>query len=77
MRMNGTTEGIGFYFTDNQSIAKGYADKGDAGKLYEVYLNISKPLNIDSKPAYYVPYSCRHAFSNLLKNAFGLINKAV
>ena len=49
MRMNGTTEGIGFYFTDNQSIAKGYADKVDAGKLYEIYLNISKPSHIDTK----------------------------
>ena len=49
MRTNGTTEGVGFYFTDNQSIVKGYGDKGDTGKLYEVYLNISKPLNIDSK----------------------------
>jgi hypothetical protein len=42
----GTSEGFGFYFTDNKNVAKGYAKDG---KLYEVYLKIEKPLNFTKK----------------------------
>lgn len=49
LRTNVTTEGVGFYFTDNKNVAEGYANKGDSGKLYEAYLNISKPLNSEKK----------------------------
>lgn len=50
---NGTAEGYGFYFTDRKNVAEGYANSyevegGSAGKLFEVYLNIKKPLS-DSK----------------------------
>lgn len=50
---NGTAEGYGFYFTDRKNVAEGYANSyevegGGAGKLFEVYLNIKKPLS-DSK----------------------------
>ena len=43
---NGTNEGYGFYFTDKKGIAEGYS-KGDngSGKLFEVYLDIRKPLS--------------------------------
>lgn len=30
-----------------------------------------QPVPTKDKPAYYVPYSCRHTFANLLKNANG------
>ena len=49
---NGTAEGYGFYFTDKKSIAEGYSkghegqrDEGHNGKLFEVYLDIKKPLS--------------------------------
>ena len=30
-----------------------------------------QPIPTQEKPAYYVPYSCRHTFANMLKNASG------
>ena len=49
---NGTAEGYGFYFTDKKGIAQGYANgteaqghQGKNGKLFEVYLDIRKPLS--------------------------------
>lgn len=48
---NGTAEGYGFYFTDKRSIAEGYSSgregqqTGQKGKLFEVYLDIKKPLS--------------------------------
>ena len=51
MGTNGTAEGYGFYFTDKRSIAEGYTrgregqQTGDSGKLFEVYLDIKKPLS--------------------------------
>lgn len=49
---NGTSEGYGFYFTDKRDIAEGYSHgteaqrhQGADGKLFEVYLNIKKPLS--------------------------------
>ena len=39
---NGTCEGKGFYFTDKKEIADTYGEKG---KVYKVYLNITKPLS--------------------------------
>jgi hypothetical protein len=48
---NGTAEGYGFYFTDKKSIAEGYSkgregqQNGAPGKLFEVYLDIKKPLS--------------------------------
>ena len=30
-----------------------------------------QPIPTKEKPAEYVPYSCRHTFSNMLKNAAG------
>jgi hypothetical protein len=43
----GTSEGFGFYFTNNKNVAKGY--NKDGGKLYEVYLKIEKPLGFTKK----------------------------
>lgn len=48
---NGTNEGYGFYFTDSKRIAEGYSkgregqQNGETGKLFEVYLDIKKPLS--------------------------------
>ena len=49
---NGTAEGYGFYFTDSKNVAESYArgteaqrHQGADGMLYEVYLNITKPLS--------------------------------
>jgi hypothetical protein len=49
---NGTNEGYGFYFTDKRQIAEGYSHgteaqrhQGANGKLFEVYLDIKKPLS--------------------------------
>lgn len=48
---NGTAEGYGFYFTDKKSIAENYSrghegqQNGASGKLFEVYLDIKKPLS--------------------------------
>ena len=43
---NGTAEGYGFYFTDSKRIADGYSQRGqNPGKLFEVYLDIKKPLS--------------------------------
>ena len=48
---NGTAEGYGFYFTDKKSIAENYSrgregqQNGQPGKLFEVYLDIKKPLS--------------------------------
>ncbi|MDP4224786.1 MAG: hypothetical protein Q8910_00250 [Bacteroidota bacterium] len=43
---NGTSEGIGFYFTDNKTIAEGYASQG---YLYTVEFNGKKLLSHDKK----------------------------
>jgi len=43
---NGTSEGIGFYFTDSKRIAEGYAEKG---YLYTVEFNGKKSLSSTSK----------------------------
>lgn len=43
MSMHGSSEGQGFYFTDNRNMAEGYAKQG--GQLLEGYLNIQKPLS--------------------------------
>ena len=51
MGTNGTAEGYGFYFTDKKHIAENYTrgregqQTGDTGKLFEVYLDIKKPLS--------------------------------
>lgn len=51
MGTNGTAEGYGFYFTDKKHIAENYTrgregqQTGDPGKLFEVYLDIKKPLS--------------------------------
>lgn len=48
---NGTAEGYGFYFTDKKSIADRYSkgregqQNGTGGRLFEVYLDIKKPLS--------------------------------
>ena len=39
---NGTSEGFGFYFTSDKSIAEGYAN---GGMVKKVILTINKPLN--------------------------------
>lgn len=44
---HGRSEGAGFYFTDDESIAKGY---GKEGHVYEVYLRIEKPITYNQKP---------------------------
>lgn len=43
MSEHGSAEGQGFYFTDNKDMAEGY--KKDGGKLFDGYLNITKPLS--------------------------------
>lgn len=40
---NGSSEGRGFYFTDNQNMAEGYYR--DGGQVLEGYLNITNPLS--------------------------------
>ena len=47
IRTNGTSEGVGFYFTDNKEIAEHYADS--TGYLYTVELNIGKSLSGEQK----------------------------
>ena len=42
IRTNGTSEGVGFYFTNNKNIAKGY---GSNGYLYTVDFNGKRPLS--------------------------------
>ena len=42
---NGTTEGQGFYFSDNEKVAKSYSDKD--GYIYEVEFMGKKSLNSD------------------------------
>lgn len=45
---NGTSEGIGFYCTDNKTIAKGYACKNaNNGYLYTIKFNGKKSLSSD------------------------------
>lgn len=47
---NGTNEGIGFYFTSSESIARGYATKnGNRGFLYTVEFTGKKSLSSDKK----------------------------
>lgn len=45
---NGLMEGTGFYFTDSSLQAGHYTQYGE-GKLYEVYLNITKSANRETK----------------------------
>ena len=48
---SGTAEGVGFYFTDDPSIAERYSTGPDGqrgtedGRVYEGYVNITKPLS--------------------------------
>ena len=44
----GRSEGAGFYFTDDKGTAEGY---GKGGTVFEVYLNIKKPMNVNT-PAF-------------------------
>lgn len=46
IRTNGTSEGVGFYFTTNKDIAKNYANDG---YLYTVNLDTQKSLSDNSK----------------------------
>lgn len=43
--------GQGSYFTDNKSVAESYTNKGKGNnkQVYESYLNITNPLNMDSQ----------------------------
>lgn len=43
--------GTGFYFTDNPNVAQGYTRKGRGTSqgIYDVYLNITNPLDMDAK----------------------------
>ena len=43
--------GNGFYFTDNPSVVKSYTQKGKGTSpgVYDVYLNITNPLDMDAK----------------------------
>lgn len=47
MGSTGTSRGKGYYFTPSKDFASGYADKG--GQLYEVFLDIRKPLAYDHR----------------------------
>jgi len=54
MRTNATSEGVGFYFTDNKEIATGYASESTNngkynGYLYTVEFNGKKSLSSDKK----------------------------
>lgn len=42
--------GIGSYFTDDRSVAEGYTKKGRGKnpRIYEVYLNVQNPLDMDA-----------------------------
>lgn len=47
---NGTSEGIGFYFTDNETIARHYATKkAESGYLYFINFTGKKSLSITKK----------------------------
>lgn len=46
IRTNGTSEGVGFYFTDKESIARGY---GGGGYLYTVELKGKKAISDNRK----------------------------
>lgn len=46
IRTNGTSEGVGFYFTDNKAIAERYAR---GGYLYTVKLHVEKALSDNIK----------------------------
>ena len=46
---NGTLLGKGFYLTDDINVAKGYASKGEKGKVMELYVDIKKPLKWGEK----------------------------
>lgn len=41
--MNGSSEGYGFYFSDDINIAEGYSK--NTGNIYKTYVNIEKPLS--------------------------------
>jgi hypothetical protein len=43
--------GQGSYFTDNQSVAESYTEKGRGNnqQIYEVYLNITNPIDMDAQ----------------------------
>jgi hypothetical protein len=43
---NGTSEGIGFYFTNNKNVAMGY---GQQGFIYTVDIHYQKPLSSEKK----------------------------
>jgi len=44
MGSQGTSEGFGFYFTTNKSVASGY--KKDGGRVMETFISIEKPLSL-------------------------------
>ncbi len=44
---NGFSEGVGFYFTDDQNVADGYSER--TGNLFAVYLSIQKPMSLEQK----------------------------
>lgn len=46
--LNGRSEGAGFYFTTDKTVAKMYEDRASDGALYEVYLRIEKPMPYDT-----------------------------
>lgn len=43
--LNASSEGYGFYFTDDKSTAQGYKPK-NSGNLIEAYISIQKPLDV-------------------------------
>ena len=42
---NGTNYGVGFYLTDKIDTAKGYADRGENGRVMKLYADITNPLS--------------------------------
>lgn len=42
---NGTSEGYGFYFTDDRNTALGYQKEGQ-GRVVEAYINMKKPIDV-------------------------------
>tara|TARA_Y100000310_G_C20704363_1_gene833749 strand:+ start:38145 stop:39191 length:1047 start_codon:yes stop_codon:yes gene_type:complete len=44
---HGTAHGMGFYFTGDEDFARAFL--GKEGKVYEVYINITKPMSLTKK----------------------------
>jgi len=49
MGSNGSAEGYGFYFTSDESTAKGYKP-AQSGSVAKVYLSLKKPMPVGQKP---------------------------